>query len=335
MRNANRRFVLRARPTGRPGPEHFAEETVSVRQPEAGEVLLETLYVSIDPAMRVWIDDKPSYAPPVGIGEVMRAFGIARVVESRAAGLVAGDVVMARPGWQSHPTMAAGEVEKLDASLGSPEDWLGLIGMTGLTAYFGLREVGAVRPGETVLVSGAAGAVGQVVAQIGKIEACRVVGIAGGAEKCRYLVDELGLDAAIDYKAEGDLAAAIRRTCPGGVDVFFDNVGGPTLDAALANLRLHARVVICGRISQTAAETLYGVTGLGQLIGTRARIQGLLVSDYAARFAEGRTWLAAQRDAGRLRQRLHVLEGLEQAPAGLGMLFRGENMGKLAVRVAR
>ena len=151
---------------------------------------------------------------------------------------------------------------------------------------------------------------------------------------------EVGLEVAAAEEGlaaglEGDLAAAIRRTCPGGVDVFFDNVGGPTLDAALANLRLHARVVICGRISQTAAETLYGVTGLGQLIGTRARIQGLLVSDYAARFAEGRTWLAAQRDAGRLRQRLHVLEGLEQAPAGLGMLFRGENMGKLAVRVAR
>ncbi len=334
MRNANRRLTLRARPTGLAGPEHFAEDIAAIRAPDAGEVLLETLYLSIDPAMRVWLNEDPGYVPPIALGEVMRAGGIARVVESRAAGFVAGDLVQARTGWQTHPTLAAADIEKLDTGAGTPLDWLGLLGMTGLTAYFGLRDVGRVRPGETVLVSGAAGAVGQVVGQIARIEACRVVGIAGGAEKCAVLTGELGFDAAIDYKAEPDLGAAIARACPGGVDVFYDNVGGATLDAALANLRLRGRVVICGRISQTAATELTGITQLGQLIGKRARVEGFVVTDFAARFAEGRHWLATQRDAGRLRQRVHVIDGLERAPEGLGMLFRGENMGKLVVKVA-
>ena len=334
MRNANRRLTLRARPTGLAGPEHFAEDIAAIRAPEDGEVLLETLYLSIDPAMRVWLNEDPGYVPPIALGEVMRAGGIARVIESRAAGFAAGDLVQARTGWQTHPTLAGADIEKLDTGAGTPLDWLGLLGMTGLTAYFGLRDVGRARPGETVLVSGAAGAVGQVVGQIARIEACRVVGIAGGAAKCAVLTGELGFDAAIDYKAEPDLAAAIARACPGGVDVFYDNVGGTTLDAALANLRLRGRVVICGRISQTAATELTGITQLGQLIGKRARVEGFVVTDFAARFAEGRHWLATQRDTGRLRQRVHVIDGLERAPEGLGMLFRGENMGKLVVKVA-
>jgi len=334
MRNANRQFTLAARPSGLAGPEHFAERIAPIRSPDPGEVLLETLYLSIDPAMRVWINENPGYVPPVAIGEVMRAGGIARVLESRAEGLAPGDVVLARTGWQSHPTLPAAEINRIDLALGVPLDWLGLLGMTGLTAYFGLREVGRARPGETILVSGAAGAVGQVVGQIGKIDDCRVVGIAGGAEKCALLVDEHGFDAAIDYKAEPDLAAAIGRTCPGGVDVFYDNVGGPTLDAALAALRVRGRAVICGRISQTASTELYGVRNIGLLIGKRARIEGFVVSDFQDRFAQARHWLAAQRDAGQMHQRLHVVDGLEQAPAGLGMLFRGENMGKLVVKVA-
>lgn len=334
MRNANRRIVLRARPEGIAGPEHFAEETTAIRSPGEGEVLLETLYVSVDPAMRVWISENPGYVPRVEIGEVMRAFGVSRVLASGDARFAAGDVVMARGGWQSHPTVAADTVEALDSAMGSALDWMGLLGMTGVTAYFGIRDVGAIRPGETVLVSGAAGAVGQVVGQIAGIAACRVVGIAGGAEKCAILTGELGFHRAIDYKAEPDLAAAFARECPGGVDVFFDNVGGPTLDAAIGALRIGGRAVICGRISQTAAAELYGVKNLGLLIGRRARIQGFVVTDFAARFAEARHWLAAQRDAGRLRQRVHVIEGLEQAPAGLGMLFKGENMGKLVVKVA-
>jgi len=256
MRNANRRFVLKARPEGIAGPEHFTEEAVAVRSPEPGEVLLETMYVSVDPAMRVWVSGNPGYVPRVEIGEVMRAGGIARVVESRAAGFAAGDLVRASVGWQSHPTLPAQGIEKLDLSLAGPLDWLGLLGLTGKTGYFGMREVGAVRPGETVLVSGAAGGVGQIAGQVARIEECRVVGIAGGVDKCAYLAKDLGFDAAIDYKAEPDLTAAIARACPNGVDVFFDNVGGPTLDAALANLRVGARVVICGRVSQTASAEL-------------------------------------------------------------------------------
>jgi hypothetical protein len=307
MPNGNRRFLLKTRPTGIAGPEHFTEEAAPVRTPDTGEVFLETMYLSVDPAMRVWISETPGYGVPVEIGEVMHGGGIARVIESRADNFASGDLVRGSLGWQSHPTLPAAKLEKLDPDLGNPLDWLGLLGLTG---------------------------VGQVAAQIGKIEACRVGGIAGGAEKCRRLTTELGLDAAIDYRAEADLPAAIARACPGGVDVFFDNVGGPTLEAAIANLRVGARVVICGRISQTAGGELYGVRNLGLLIGKRARIQGFGVFEFADRYPEARTWLAAQAKSGCLRQRVHVIDGLEQAPVGLGMLFRGENQGKLVVRVA-
>ncbi|MCC6717882.1 MAG: NADP-dependent oxidoreductase [Acetobacteraceae bacterium] len=333
MRNANRRIVLRARPTGVAGPEHFAEEAEAVRAPGPGEVLLETLFVSVDPAMRVWISENPGYVQRIEPGETMRASGIARVLESRVEGLAAGDLVHARTGWQSHPTLAGEAVEKLPDGIGSPTDWLGVLGTTGLTAFFGMRAVGLVRPGETVLVSGAAGGVGQIAGQVARIEACRVVGIAGGAEKCAWLRDELGYHATIDYKAEPDLAAAVARACPGGLDVFYDNVGGATLDAALGNLALRARVVICGRISQTAASELYGVRNMGQLIGKRARVEGFVVTDFQHRFAEGRAWLTARMRDESLRHRVHEIAGLERAPEALGMLFRGGNTGKLVVRV--
>lgn len=334
MRNANRRIVLRQRPETLAGPEHFAEESSAIRPPAPGEVLLETLYVSVDPAMRVWISENPGYVARIELGETMRAGGIARVLESAAPGFAPGDIVEARTGWQSHPTLPASALRRLDGVTGDLADHLGVLGTTGLTGYFGMRAVAGARPGETVLVSGAAGGVGQVAAQVARIEACRVVGIAGGPAKCELLVRELGCHAAIDYKAEPDLAAAIARECPDGIDAFFDNVGGPTLDAALANLRLRARVAICGRISQTAAASLYGVRNLGLLIGKRARMEGFIVTDFQERFAEGRAWLAAQRDRGALRAITHTVEGLERAPEGLAMLFRGENTGKLVVRVA-
>ena len=205
--------------------------------------------------------------------------------------------------------------------------------LSGLIAYFGMRDVGRIRPGETVLVSGAAGGVGQMAG----IEACRVVGIAGGAEKCAVLTGDLGFHAAIDYKAKPDLAAAIARACPDGIDVFYDNVGGPTLEAATANLRIGGRVVVCGRISQTATGELHGIRNLGQFIGKRARMEGFVVFDYHARYGKARAWISAQVKAGSLRQcqRLHVIDGLERAPEGLAMLFRGENTGKIVVSVAR
>ncbi len=334
MRNANRQLKLKSRPVGLAGPDNFEESIAPIRQPGDGEVLLETVYLSVDPAMRVWLKEDPGYVPPVEIGDVMRAGGIARVIDSKIEGLQTGDFVAARVGWQSHPTLDAQGLHKLDLDLGSVEDWIGPLGTTALTAWFGMREVGAIASGETVLVSGAAGGVGQVAGQVAKLEGCRVVGIAGGAAKCAFIADELRFDAAIDYKSEADLTDAIANVCPEGVDVYFDNVGGPTLDAALANIRLNGRVVICGRISQTAADELYGVKNVGLLIGKRIRMQGFIVSDYQDRYDEARRWLSDKLKAGDIKQRLHILDGLEKAPEGLTMLFEGTTTGKLAVKVS-
>lgn len=333
MADVNHRILLAERPAGIPGRQHFQAGTEPVRPPGPGEMLVATRYISIDPAMRSWIGAGPSYVRQVGIGEPMRAGGIAQVVESRATGFEAGDWVQGRTGWQSHPTLRGDQTQKLDLTVGTIEDWAGPLGTSALTAYFGLRDVGALRPGDTLLVSGAAGGVGQIAAQIGQIEACRVVGIAGGAEKCRYLSESLGLDAVIDYKSERDIEAAIRGACPSGVDVYFDNVGGAILDAALTSLRLGARVVSCGRISQAGLTEPYGVKNLGALGGKRVRMQGFLVFDYHDRYGEARAWLAHHLRARRLRQRLHVVEGLDRAPEALAMLFNGGNTGKLVVGV--
>jgi hypothetical protein len=329
----NHRLLLHARPTGIPGPEHFIADTVPIRAPAPGELLAETMYISIDPAMRSWIAGGSGYARPVGIGSVMRAGGIARVLESREGGFAPGDLVQGRVDWQSHPILRAAQTQKLDLSMGSAEDWIGPLGASALTAYFGVRDVGALRPGDRLLVSGAAGGVGQIAVQIGLLEGCRVVGIAGGAEKCAFLTGTLGVHAAIDYRAEADLSAAIGRACPDGVDVYFDNVGGPTLDAALMHLRHGARVVLCGRISQTVAAEPYAIRNLGLLSSARGRMQGFIVFEYHDRYPEARAWLAAQLRTRRLQQKLHVVDGLDEAPRALGMLFRGENTGKLVVRV--
>ena len=328
MTAINHRILLHARPTGIPAPDNFVADSVPVRAPAADEVMLETIYLSIDPAMRSWMSGA------VALGEVMRGGGIARVLESRAAGFQPGELVQARLGWQTHPTLPAKYLQKVDLARGDALAWIGPLGLSAVTAYFGMRDIGAVKPGDRVLVSAAAGGVGQIAAQIARIEACRVVGIAGGAEKCAFLSDELHLDAVIDYRAENDLAAAIGRACPDGIDLYFDNVGGPTLDAALLHLREAARVVLCGRISQVAVEPPYGIRNLGQLLSRRARTQGFQVFRYHDRYEEARAWLAARHREGRLHQRLHILDGLHRAPAALGMLFRGENTGKLVVQVS-
>jgi NADPH-dependent curcumin reductase CurA len=330
----NHRITLKARPDGIPGPEHFSEDEVQAPPTKPGELLVETMYISIDPAMRSWISASPGYARGIAIGDVMRAGGIGRVLRSEVDEFVVGDLIQGRTGWQSHPTLRGRETRKLDLSMGSLEDWMGPLGTSALTAYFGVRDVGGLRPGETMLVSAVAGGVGQIAAQIGLIDACQVIGIAGGPEKCRYVRQEFGLDRVIDYKAESDLTAAIRRACPDGVDVYFDNVGGPTLDAALANLRTDARVVLCGRISQTVASEQYGIRNLGLFGGRRVTIRNFLVFDYHDRYPEARAWLSAQIRGGRLKQRLHIVDGLANAPRALGMLFRGENMGKLIIKAA-
>lgn len=330
----NHRITLKARPSAIPGPEHFKQDVMPVRPLEAGELLVETMYISIDPAMRSWISSSSGYTRGVAIGDVMRAGGIGRVLRTQAEDFARGDLVQGRTGWQSHPILRARETQKLDLSLGSIEDWMGPLGTSALTAYFGVRDVGGLKPGETLVVSAAAGGVGQIAAQIGLIDACRVIGIAGGPEKCRFLTQTLGLHGVIDYKAEPDLAAAIRRECPDGMDVYFDNVGGPMLDAALANLRTDARVVLCGRISQTVATEPYGIRNLGLQGGKRITMRNFLVFDYHNRYTEARAWLSAQIRGGRLQQQLHVVDGLDNAPLALGMLFRGENTGKLIVRAA-
>jgi NADPH-dependent curcumin reductase len=328
MTEINRRILLRARPAGIPAPENFAADSVPVRAPAADEVLLESILLSIDPAMRSWMMEA------VPLGEVMRSGGIARVLESRSGSFQPGELVQARLGWQSHPTLPAKYLQKLDLARGDALEWIGPLGLSAVTAYFGLRDIGAMKSGDRVLVSAAAGGVGQIAAQIARIEACHVVGIAGGTEKCGWLANELRLDGVIDYKAEPDLAAAIGHACPDGIDLYFDNVGGPTLDAALLHLRDGARVVLCGRISQVAADPPYGIRNLGQLSARRGRMQGFQVFRYHDRYEEARAWLAARHREGQLRQRLHILDGLHEAPAALGMLFRGENSGKLVVQVS-
>jgi NADPH-dependent curcumin reductase CurA len=332
--NANRKITLRARPEGLAGPEHFDIADDAVQPPEDGEVLVETLYLSVDPAMRVWLNEDPGYVPPVEIGEVMRSGGVGRVLQSRAEGFVAGDIVLGRLGWQSRPTLAASSLQKPDLSLGTALDWMGPLGTTALTAYFGLLRVGELKAGDTVLVSAAMGAVGQMAGQIAQLHGARTIAVAGGPEKCALACAELGFDDAIDYKATDHMTDAISRTCPQGVDVYFDNVGGEILDAAIANIAVGGRVVICGRISQTAGGDLYGLRNTGLLIGRRARMAGFVVTDYASEFDHTRRWLSGQLKAGRIKQKMHILDGLDHAPQGLTMLFQGENQGKLLVKVA-
>jgi NADPH-dependent curcumin reductase CurA len=330
----SRQFKLAARPVGLPKRTDWELVTEPVRAPAEGEVLVRTLYLSLDPAMRGWMNDVRSYVPPVGIGEVMRAFGAGRVIASRHAGFKDGDYVTGTLGVQEYAVMDGAQLTRVDAGAVPLTAHVSALGMTGMTAYFGLLEVGRPEPGQTVVVSGAAGAVGTVVGQIAKIKGCRVVGIAGGAEKCRYVVDELGFDAAIDYKSE-NVVKALREHCPRGIDVYFDNVGGEILDACLANLARRARIVICGAISQYNSTTgVKGPSNYMALLVTRSRMEGFLVFDYAGRYAEGAREMARWMQEGRLKSQEEIVPGFETFPETLLMLFRGENTGKLILKVA-
>ena len=328
----NTRVLLARRPTGLPDRDTWTVETVEARRPQAGEFLAEVRYISLDPAMRGWIKEGKSYIEPVGIGEVMRAGGVARVVESRHPDFADGDHVVGISGVQSHWLSNGKGVRKIDPERAPLPKYLGVLGMPGMTAYFGILEVGAIQEGETVLVSGAAGAVGSLVGQIAKIKGCRVVGIAGGPEKCAQLLDEFGFDAAIDYKSES-LYPALKKACPDGIDVYFDNVGGETLDAALAFLRFRGRVVICGAISQYNEAKVKGPENYLSLLVNRGRMEGFIVFDFEKDYPRGvrdmGRWLAE----GRITSREHVVKGIETFPETLLMLFDGRNQGKLVIEV--
>ena len=328
----SKQFRLVRRPVGVVKREDFAFSTEPVPAPTPGEITVGIDYISLDPAMRGWMNEGKSYIPPVKLGEVMRAGGVGTVLASDAEGFAVGDVVTGALGVQSIATVAARECIKVDPSLAAKPLFLSALGMTGMTAYFGLLEVGEPQAGETVVVSGAAGAVGSLVGQIAKIKNCRVVGIAGGAEKCRYIVEELGFDAAIDYKSE-QVSAKLREHCPKGIDVYFDNVGGQILDDCLAQIRLRARIVICGAISQYNNTTpVKGPANYLSLLVNRARMQGMIVFDYADRYALAMREIAGWLRAGSLKSREDIIEGIETFPETLQKLFTGENAGKLILK---
>ena len=330
----NRQFLLSSRPTGMVERSNFEFVTKPAGEPGPGEVLVRVQYLSLDPAMRGWMNEGRSYIAPVKIGEVMRAGGVGQVVASNDPSLSVGDTVVGMTGAQDYAVAKAQGFMKVDPRLAPLPRFLGALGMPGLTAYFGLLDLGQPQKGQTVVISAAAGAVGAVVGQIARIKGCRAVGIAGGAEKCRYITEELGFDAAIDYKNE-DVGKALARHCPNGIDVYFDNVGGEILEIALMLLARHARVVICGAISQyNNIQGMQGPRSYLSLLINHARMEGFVVFDYQQRYPEGIQALAGWTMAGKLKGREHVVEGLETFPETLQMLFRGENFGKLVIHVA-
>src|SRR5262245_41420738 len=331
----NRQFRLRARPVGRIKPSDF--ELVETPVPRAGpnQAVARVLYLSLDPTNRVWMTDIEQYMPPVALGEVMRGGGLAEVVESKHPQYQVGDLVTGLTGWQDYTVTdgsGLGALTPLPKGLPVPlPTLLGALGITGLTAYFGLMDIGQPKAGETVVVSAAAGATGSVVGQIAKIKGCRAVGIAGGPEKCAWLTGELGFDAAVDYKRAG-WQARLREACPAGVDVSFENVGGEIMDEVMALMNLGGRVVLCGMISgYNSGEPMRG--RFDTILMKRLRVQGFIVIDYIPRFPEGAMQLAQWLMEGKLKHRETIVEGLEQAPTAINMLFDGTNIGKLLIKV--
>ncbi len=335
MTDRNRRLVLAERPSGM-----VNESTTRLEEPElpqlgAGEALAKVRYISIDPTIRTWMDDAPGYLPPIGIGEVVRSGGVVEIVESNSELYKPGDLAFGLTGWQEYVIADEGQraLQVLPAGV-SPTAALGVLGLNGVTAYYGLLDVGKLTEGDVVVVSGAAGATGSAAGQIAKIKgAAKVVGIAGGPQKCAWIVDELGFDAAIDYKNE-DVAARLRELCADGIDVYFDNVGGEILNACLAQIAMRGRVVLCGAISSyNETGNAQGISNYGALIIRRGRMEGFIVLDYFDRLAEAQAQLATWLGEGKLKSAEHVVEGLEHAPDALNLLFTGGNTGKVVVRV--
>jgi NADPH-dependent curcumin reductase len=330
----NRQYRLAARPVGLPKRSDWNLTEEPVPEPKDGEILVRVRYISLDPAMRGWMKDAKSYMPPVAIGDVMRAGTVAEVIASAHPKFPVGSAVVGNFGVQHYAISSGKGVVIVDAHAAPLPTYLGTLGMSGLTAYFGLLDVGEAKAGDTVVVSAAAGAVGSVAGQIAGIKGCRTVGIAGGADKCRYLTDDLGFDAAIDYKRE-DLAAALKQHCPQGLNVYFDNVGGDILDAALTRLAMHARIIVCGAISQyNNTAPVKGPSNYLALLVSRARMQGMVIFDYADRYADALREMTQWFAQGKLKSREDIAEGFENFPEALLKLFSGENNGKLVLKIA-
>jgi NADPH-dependent curcumin reductase CurA len=339
----NHQVRLAKRPEGAATRDNWQFTTEPVGEPAEGGVLVKTLSLSLDPAMRGWMNEGKSYIAPVEIGAVMRAGGIGRVTASRNPAFAIGDTVYGTLGVQEYILIPQEDIKrngltKIDLRAGSITQWLNVLGMPGMTGYFGLMDIGQPKPGETVVVSGAAGAVGQTVGQLAKIKGCRAVGIAGGQEKCDWVVKELGFDACIDYKAgPSAVRDGLKAHCPKGIDIYFDNVGGEILDAALARLARGARIIICGAISQynnANSAPAQGPKNYLSLLVNRARMQGMVVFDYADRYHEAVAEMAVYLKDGRMKSREDVVEGIDTFPEALTRLFTGQNFGKLVLKVS-
>jgi len=331
----NKQIRLAARPVGAPQTSDFEAHDAAMPEPGPGEVLVKTLYLSLDPYMRGRISAAKSYAPSLAIGDVMIGGGVGQVVRSNHGKYKPGDIVVGLLGWQEYAVVRAGTLQRV-AFKNHPLSYaLGVLGMPGMTAYFGLLEVGKPKPGDTVVVSAASGGVGMLVGQIAKIAGCRVVGTVGTDEKCAFIKDKLGFDAAINYRASDNLAGDLAAACPNGVDVYFDNVGGPVTDAVVAQLAMRARVVVCGVIHQyNMTEDYLGPSPWRHLLIKRARVEGFLIFDWFDRYPEGLARMGAWLDAGQVNYREDVTDGLDAAPEALIGLLEGRNFGKAIVKIA-
>jgi NADPH-dependent curcumin reductase CurA len=335
MTTTTRQITLAARPSGFPKESDFQLVESAVPTPGPGEFLIRTIYLSVDPYMRGRMNDRPSYAPPVGLGQAMVGNIVGQIAQSNHPRFPAGAYVEARLGWQEFAVSDGRGVRIVDPKIAPLSAFIGVLGMPGLTAYFGLLDIGQPKPGETVLVSGAAGAVGSAVGQIAKLQGCRAVGVAGTDEKVRHVIDDLGFDAAFNYRGVKDYVARLKEVCPNGIDVYFDNVGGELTDAVFQVMNVHARICVCGQISQyNLDQPEFGPRLLWKLIEKRAKVQGFLVLDYAARYKEGAAQLAEWLQSGKLRYRETIVQGLENAPRAFIGLLHGENIGKQLIQVS-
>jgi NADPH-dependent curcumin reductase CurA len=329
----NKQIILAERPEGLPSHDTWRIESSEIPKPKDGEFLLQQIYISLDPAMRGWITDRKSYLPPVQIDAVMRAASLGKVIVSNNSSFPVGSYLYGTGGVQQYIVSNGKGWYQVDEKAVPLPVYLSALGMTGFTAYFGLLDVGEPKEGETILVSGAAGAVGSMVGQIGKIKGCRVVGIAGGPEKCKYVVEELGFDACIDYKNE-HVYKSMKKHCPDGIDIYFDNVGGQILDYALAQINLHARVVICGAISQyNNMRSVNGPANYLSLLVNRARMEGFVVIDYYKRYGEAAMVMGQWLAQGKIKTKEHIEEGIENFQETLMRLFNGDKRGKLILKI--